>query len=203
MTSAPLRLRMLGYWRGERADGPDPRDFLDPSWDEAERSLVGAYLRDGRRWRDYMGHARCRLCGVEVGNAEQCDDVYAWPEGLAHYVEIHSVRLPTAFIAHVQRQTDRIESREVDHEWWRDAAPTGTERCWTQHVFVLDDDARALLAAVPHATRLADLAALAREGQRIVHSRSEARLLAAELESLGVEHSIRIERVSAPATLLG
>jgi hypothetical protein len=201
VTSGVLRLRMLGYWRGEGASGPDPRDYLDSSWDEGERSLVGDYLRDGAGATTW--DARCRLCGVEVSNAEQCDDVYAWPEGLAHYVEVHSVRPPTAFIAHVQRQTERIESREVDHEWWRDTAPTGTERCWTQHVFVLDDDARAKLASVPHATRLGDLAALAREGQRVVHSKSEARLLAAELESLGVEHSIRIERVPAPSTLLG
>jgi hypothetical protein len=64
----PLRLRMLGYWRGHDGRGPDPRDFLDPSWEEAERSLVADYLRDGRRWRDYMGRARCHLCGDEVGN---------------------------------------------------------------------------------------------------------------------------------------
>ncbi|MBX7194151.1 MAG: hypothetical protein K1X94_19005 [Sandaracinaceae bacterium] len=201
--SGPLRLRMLGYWGGERTEGLDPREFLDPSWDEAERSLVADYLRDGRRWRYYLGRARCRLCGLEVGSAELCDEVYAWPEGLAHYVEVHSVRLPTAFVAHVQRETERIESREVDHTWWREAAPTGTERCWTQHVFVLDDEARARLAAVPHAVRLGDLAALARDGQRVVHTKAEARLLSAELESLGVEHSIRIERVRAPSTLLG
>jgi hypothetical protein len=194
---------MLGHWRGEHAEGLDPREFLDPSWDEAERSLVADYLRDGRRWRYYLGRARCRLCGLEVGSAELCDEVYAWPEGLAHYVEVHSVRLPTAFVAHVQRETERIESREIDHAWWREAAPTGTERCWTQHVFVLDDEARARLAAVTHAAHLGDLAALAREGQRVVYTKAEARLLSAELESLGVEHSIRIERVGAPATLLG
>jgi hypothetical protein len=44
----------------------------------------------------------CRFgCGVN-GTIEQTDGVFVWPEGLAHYVEVHSVRLPEEFVEHAR-----------------------------------------------------------------------------------------------------
>ncbi len=70
--------RLIGHWLGARApDLPDPRDFIDPSWDVDERSVVADYLERGRRAGLFMGPSRCRLCGELVGNLELEDSVYA------------------------------------------------------------------------------------------------------------------------------
>jgi hypothetical protein len=49
-----------------------------------------------------MGYSFCRfVCGIadwDMGSADFCDGDWLWPEGLAHYVEKHSVRLPDEFI---------------------------------------------------------------------------------------------------------
>ena len=196
------RLRIVGHWRGSTSeDGLDPRDFLDPDWDEEERRLVADYLRGGRRWRQYVGSARCRLCGVEVGNVEQCDEVYAWPEGLLHYVEVHSLRPPAELVAHVRSETERLESRETDATWWRASTPTGTGRRWARHVLVLPLTAWARLVTVPEARRFPELAELTREGRLLCASAKEATVLGEELRSLGIEHRIEIEEIEAPDAL--
>src|SRR5262245_48523055 len=64
-----------------------------------------------------MGFSCCRFdCGIpdnEMGSCDLYDGKWLWPEGLAHYVERHSVRLPDEFI-----QTMR------SHSW---PVPTGLE----------------------------------------------------------------------------
>jgi len=48
----------------------------------------------------YFGGSTCRfLCeNKSVGNKELTDGVWVWPEGLAHYVEVHDVLLPSEFV---------------------------------------------------------------------------------------------------------
>lgn len=41
-----------------------------------------------------------------------------WPEGLAHYSEVHRVRLPAEFVAHVIARMDDIDAAERDRSWW-------------------------------------------------------------------------------------
>ncbi len=96
-------LKPIGYWRGvgERSDLPDPRDFVDPSWNRAELAAVVAYLRAGRFHTAYMGYSDCRICGCGNGDKEYTDGVYVWPEGYAHYLERHQVKPPEHFVQHV------------------------------------------------------------------------------------------------------
>ena len=61
----------------------------------------------------------CRICGAQNGSLELTDGVFLWPEGLAHYVTAHAVRLPAAFVEHVRSFMDEIESAHVDETWWR------------------------------------------------------------------------------------
>ena len=113
-------LRLIGYWSSDRdADWPDPRTKVDPTWDSDEREGVCIYLRHGLVARAYIGPSTCRLCGSEVGNLELTDGEYVWPEGLAHYVGEHAVRLPHEFIEHTQQIEQRLESLKIDREWWR------------------------------------------------------------------------------------
>ena len=114
-----MRLERIGYWLGEQTpEWRDPRHFVDPSWVSAERAQAIDHLRRGTAARAYLGKSSCRFCGEPVGSLELSDGVFIWPEGLAHYVEVHDVRLPQRFVDHVVDTTRRIEEADVDDEWW-------------------------------------------------------------------------------------
>jgi hypothetical protein len=76
--------------------------FVDPNWPQNERDLVAEYLERGTLVNQYRGLSRCRFCKESNGSAELTDGSFCWPEGLAHYVWSHVVRLPKRFVAHVQ-----------------------------------------------------------------------------------------------------
>jgi hypothetical protein len=101
---------------------PHPAALIDESWDTEEREIVVDYLVRGFVARVYMGTSACRICGRRNGSLEFTDGVFIWPEGLAHYVKEHAVRLPEHFVRHVRSFTDDVESAEVDESWWRSQA---------------------------------------------------------------------------------
>lgn len=118
-----LGLVRIGYWRlGGSGDWPDPHALVDLEWDPDERAEVASYLRRGFIARRYLGLSRCRFCDSPVGALELSDGVFLWPEGLAHYVEAHAVRLPERFMNRVRVVTESLESAEVDEQWWRGLA---------------------------------------------------------------------------------
>ena len=117
-----MRVRLIGYWRGggdeDDDQWPDPRDLIDESWGSQERELVAAYFEHGFVARGFMGFSGCRLCGKDWnGSAELTDGVYLWPEGFAHYVREHSVKLPDEVLAHIRRRHAELGPLEVDHDW--------------------------------------------------------------------------------------
>lgn len=113
-------VRRIGLWASEeRPDLPDPQALVDTSWDDDEREDVASYLSDGTVARAYMGFSTCRICGLSTnGNLEFTDGVFLWPQGLAHYVREHSVRLPSDIIDHARERLQEIESAIVDESWW-------------------------------------------------------------------------------------
>lgn len=114
-------LRLIGYWSGghDTRGWPDVRDFIDEAMDEDEKIDVGVYLGNGLVARAFMGYSPCRLCEKTNGSLELTDGVYIWPEGLAHYVLDHHVRLPHEFAAHVQARAELSDDVRVDESWWR------------------------------------------------------------------------------------
>ncbi|MDD9940869.1 MAG: hypothetical protein OXU20_07535 [Myxococcales bacterium] len=117
-------LRLIGYWRSDdEPEWPDPKDFVDQEWDERERDIVVSHLQDGRAVWAQCGLSPCRFCGKPNGSAELSDGVYIWPEGLAHYLVEHGVRLPQEFVDHVNAQCDALEQTRVDSTWWRRVTP--------------------------------------------------------------------------------
>jgi hypothetical protein len=114
-----VRVRLIGYWRGESDDHlPDPRDFVDETWDDRERDLVARYLEEGFSPWAFAGYSQCRICGKANGCAELTDGVYLWPEGLAHYVREHSVKLPDDVLDHITHRQDELSALDVDRAWW-------------------------------------------------------------------------------------
>ena len=136
MSQAPEgTLRAVGYWRHpERGDHRfrHPIAFVDSEWDLEERRLVAHHLRSGKRAIGWMGFSWCRFrCGVddaEMGASDFSDGLWIWPEGLAHYVLEHSVRLPEEFLHHVRHEAEHpgrkyeLEEDNLawDYDFWVD-----------------------------------------------------------------------------------
>lgn len=127
---AMQRLASIGYWSNDFAPSryPDPRALVG-RWLPARRAAVVAYLRRGALFERYQASSYCRFaCGVTMramGQRDLFDGVFIWPEGLAHYVAVHAVRLPERFIRHALRRTDapmpvRPQRREglIDDATW-------------------------------------------------------------------------------------
>lgn len=88
-------------------------------WSEDEREDVTDYLRHGQVTRASMGYSPCRMCDKrDNGCLELTDGTYVWPEGLAHCIAEHGVRLPQEFVQHVVRSQEALEAAEVDETWW-------------------------------------------------------------------------------------
>lgn len=118
--TAPLRL--IGYWRSaEHPEYPDPVQWIDESWDRNERGDTWWYLLGGTYGTASMGPSTCRICGEPNGSGEYTDGVYEWPEGLAHYVQEHAVRLPEEFVAHARLRQRELTKRGSDLSWWLEA----------------------------------------------------------------------------------
>lgn len=133
MNATTRSLRLIGYWLGPEAPGwPDVQSFVDQSLDAVLRDQVVKYLRGGTVFVATAGTSRCRICGQANGNTELTDGVrFIWPEGLAHYVETHHVRLPAEVTAAMDLDPPQVDIVEferrlldtneliVDEHWWR------------------------------------------------------------------------------------
>ena len=115
-----MALIRIGYWRSENSpEWPDVADFVDTSWDEDERYTVSATLRRATAVGHCMGFSPCRICGKQNGTSEFSDGTYIWPEGLAHYIADHAVRLPQSLVEHALETMDRLESAPIETAWWK------------------------------------------------------------------------------------
>jgi hypothetical protein len=84
-----------------------PRHLVDPGWAREERPGIVRYLNEAPAIIHFCGLSYCRFgCGTN-GSAEHSDGVWVWPEGLAHYLERHDVRLPEDFVTHMRSRKFR------------------------------------------------------------------------------------------------
>lgn len=112
-------VQAVGYWRSlpkfhDAANDrfPNPALLVSPEWREGERSQIISYLKSGWTYAQSRGMSYCRLeCGIayeQMGSRCLSDGEWVWPEGLAHYVEAHQVRLPGEFIEGMIRHAWRV-----------------------------------------------------------------------------------------------
>ena len=106
--------------------------MIDSTWPAEERESVAAYLDAAPAVRSFRGYSPCRICGINNGSAERSDGSYLWPEGLAHYVRTHAVKLPDELLAHIyDRLSDpqnvydeghKFNRSKINYSWWRHLA---------------------------------------------------------------------------------
>ncbi len=113
-------LSLIGYWWSpEEPDWPHPAALIDQDWDEEERRTVATYFRHGTLAASFLGNSCCRICTKDVGCHEFTDGVFVWPQGLAHYIEEHSVRLPQPLIDHALARHAVLETAQANVERWK------------------------------------------------------------------------------------
>jgi hypothetical protein len=122
---------MIGYWESseEKNVYPHPRDLADATWEPGFKVRIVDYLRSGIRFRGSWGYSQCRFNDgrpdEEMGSMELTDGVYAWPEGLAVYVEKYNVILPEDFVAHIKQINFKVPTSlsddriKVDYSYWK------------------------------------------------------------------------------------
>lgn len=137
-----IGVKPIGYWLSKpQGNNPEhlklahsegffwPGDFVDETWDPAERATVIAYLKQTlpEFKMSYCGYSWCRLCpegppippgggpipaGSEYrhmnGSSDYGDGTFEWPQGYAHYVEAHGVKPPQEFVEHVLAQKGKF-----------------------------------------------------------------------------------------------
>jgi hypothetical protein len=116
-------LRLIGYWRSKQEPHwPDPVVMIDDTMSAKTRDLVAHYLRAGQAtsWIA-AGYSSCRICGKPNGTRERTDGTFLWPDGLAHYVAEHSVRLPDELISLAEAWADPA-AWDIDRQWWQNQA---------------------------------------------------------------------------------
>ena len=94
-----------GFWKSGTCPWlPDPRDFVDETWDASERGRVADYLDGGRVVAAYRGWSTCRICDKMNGNQDLGDGDIVWPSSFGHYARKHAVRPPAALVERALRR---------------------------------------------------------------------------------------------------
>jgi hypothetical protein len=107
MSKSTIDVRIVGYWKNEEKRCrryPKPQWLVQHGWHAEDLDRIIAYLRSGKEYLSYMGYSQCRFedcqdaCARQNGVSDITDGKWIWPQGLAHYIEKHSVILPEEFI---------------------------------------------------------------------------------------------------------
>lgn len=125
--SSTKELIIIGYWQSEyEPEFPHPKNFIDTDWGPEIKNKIITYLKSAPLLPfTAKGESWCRFhCGKEFnGSREHTDGKYVWPEGLAHYLEEHQVRLPSEVIeymcTHPIPALDFNPSKtRFNYDWW-------------------------------------------------------------------------------------
>jgi hypothetical protein len=123
-------LSAVGYWIEDLWDEelPAPQELVAPG-PRGDTDALVSYLDAGVLCAQYRGLSWCRFgcdaAPVDMGSCDLTDGTWVWPQGLSHYVSLHGVTLPEAFVVRalsgVRPQAPRSKQqheREHDFSFW-------------------------------------------------------------------------------------
>ena len=105
------RLKAIGFWEetcyGNKSNRfPNPKKLVGSKYSKEERNKIVEYLKSGKEISYWLGYSWCRFkCGIsneEMGCRDLTDGYWFWPQGLAHYIEVHNVVLPNEFVNYIK-----------------------------------------------------------------------------------------------------
>lgn len=113
-----VELQLIGFFRElshDHADGPSLRESIGDVARPNEGKLV-SYLRNGTLaisspgpvWDTIDKHGPIGTASIRT------DGVWAWPEVLAHYVEVYHVLLSREFLDHVARNNWQVPEVTIE-----------------------------------------------------------------------------------------
>lgn len=150
-------LLAVGYFISgpEDADLPAPQELVRPGEPLGD---VADYLDRGLKHRGYRGYSWCRFrCGVpdqQMGSCDLTDGVWVWPQGLSHYLRVHAVTLPPAFVEHARRGGEPFavpeRSRQDDSLWIEWARPRRDPAFRQRLAEALEEDRRTAEEEIRH-----------------------------------------------------
>ena len=119
--------RWYGFWRTAESDSDLPRieDAVRENIVIDHLDGVVSYLENTPIVLATSGHrTRCLFCDEQIGSSVyRSDGVWLWPDDLSHYVRVHEVALPEAFVEHIRNVNyippDECRVRLEDLPWPR------------------------------------------------------------------------------------
>jgi hypothetical protein len=135
--SAGSALKAVGYWNHDgwhfsesvprslvvlTIGFPHPVRLVEALGAGTLDDRVLQYLRSGHTRKSFMGLSYCRFgCEWIEGTACVTDGTWVWPEGLAHYVDVHNVPLPVEFLEtmkHNRWKVPRVSPKRIAMGRW-------------------------------------------------------------------------------------
>lgn len=114
------QMQRVGFWWSkDEPDLPNPKAFIDKTWNKNERGKVITYLEESYHVPYFQcGASWCRLCifnktPSDIGTQDLTDGTWLYPEGFVHYIRKHKVKPPEDFLAHVRNNNYRVPKLEI------------------------------------------------------------------------------------------
>lgn len=103
--SAPYKF--FGSFRFSADDDRDMPlldDWIDKAWDQNERNKVLEYLKKATCLIAAACMSDCPKCGESLGIATFSDGLWVWDSDFIHYIQVHSLKLPSELIVRIQQR---------------------------------------------------------------------------------------------------
>jgi hypothetical protein len=114
----PHRWFCWGSFTTERSPFPAFEDLVDETWQPQDKSQLVQYLKMAPVVLCTSAEQDCRICGnpLEEVGTWRWDNMWLWPQTVAHYVEKHFVRLPDKMVDDIRSRNYMPPSiAECDH----------------------------------------------------------------------------------------
>lgn len=94
-------LLAIGYWFGRHDPKlPLPELFIGDPWNEEEKKATIEHIKKGKEYATSAGFSTCRICKQIMGSRDYSDGLFIYPAKFEHYIEVHNLKPPKAFIDH-------------------------------------------------------------------------------------------------------